>query len=203
MYPPHGTLISSYDCPISPVIEARVCDDCFDQLHGSPNTPRTPELVRPALIRALSNPISMLTRPGSAGSSGESSLSSSPSHSNHMKQGAPRKTRSLRNAPSLNSLKSTPSKRVGLRASHLPLPAPELERSYGELDAYPLRRSSVLCKATGGGRWEPKPAMIQPGYRLPVPGGKAPYEIEMERKEQEAKLRQQDIFVNDGGMYSF
>jgi hypothetical protein len=36
--------------------------------------------------------------------------------------------------------------------------APELANiSYGELDAYPLRLPSAICKAVGGGRWEPKP----------------------------------------------
>ena len=79
----------------------------------------------------------------------------------------------------------------------MPLPL-DLERSYGELDAYPLRRSSILCKATGGGRWEPKPCPVLDGYRPPVPGGKAPFEIEMEREEQEARKLRENPIVKDG-----
>ncbi len=91
----------------------------------------------------------------------------------------------LRQKPSISSLdtqssassSSAPTRprrtRLTVRTQPLPLPQ-ELERSYGELDAYPLRRCSVLCKATGGGRWEPKPCIVLDGYRLPVPGGKAP-----------------------------
>ncbi|TFK76621.1 hypothetical protein BDN72DRAFT_907692 [Pluteus cervinus] len=202
IHPPHKTLISVYDSPTSPVLPSRVCDDCWDQVHGTPTTPRTPDLVRPALIRALSTPIAMLKRPlSSTTSSGESSLSSSvstPPNDINLAVPITRKPRSLRNAPSLSSLNSRSSRRVALRASHLPLPEPEFERSYGELDAYPLRRSSVLCKATGGGRWEPKQSPIMAGYRVPVPGGKAPFEIEMEQEEREEKARHADVYVRDG-----
>lgn len=107
----------------------------------------------------------------------------------------PRKTRSLRTTPSISSLNGT--RRSIIRAFHLTLP-PELNRSYGELDAYPLRRSSILCKATGGGRWEPKqePALI--GYRPPVPGGKAQYELEMEQRERDEQARKENPVVKDG-----
>ncbi|TFK47930.1 hypothetical protein OE88DRAFT_1738061 [Heliocybe sulcata] len=39
------------------------------------------------------------------------------------------------------------------------------EKSYGELDSYPLRNASAVCKATGGGRWTPRQVMI-PNSRL-------------------------------------
>lgn len=71
------------------------------------------------------------------------------------------------------------------------------EPSFGELDAYPLRRSSAVCKATGGGRWCPKQSPPQPGLR--IPGGKAPFEIEMEREEEEARLRRLNPIIRDGG----
>ena len=74
------------------------------------------------------------------------------------------------------------------------------EPSYGELDTYPLRRSSVICKATGGGRWEPKQSPPQPEYR--IPGGKAPFELEMEREEEEERQRRLNPIVRDGGMCS-
>ena len=57
------------------------------------------------------------------------------------------------------------------------------ERSFGELDANPLRRSSVICKATGGGRWEPKNSPSRIGIR--IPGCEAPYELEMECEDAE------------------
>jgi hypothetical protein len=89
---------------------------------------------------------------------------------------------------------------------HLPLPTSILspaefevpQPSYGELDAYPLRRSSIICKATGGGRWEPKHSPPKIGIR--IPGYKAPYEIEMEREEQEERRRCQNPVVRDGGL---
>lgn len=83
-----------------------------------------------------------------------------------------------------------------MRSAHLPLPQ-DLERSYGELDAYPLRRSSLMCKATGGGRWEPKQSPVLDGYRHPVPGGKAPFELEMEREEMIQRQQRQNL-VKDG-----
>ena len=73
-----------------------------------------------------------------------------------------------------------------------------MERSYGELDAYPLRRSSVLCKATGGGRWEPKPSPVLDFYRVPIPGGKAPFEVEMEREEKLEQIRRENPVVKHG-----
>ena len=84
-----------------------------------------------------------------------------------------------------------------IRAGHLTLP-PELEnKSYGELDAYPLRHSSVLCKATGGGRWEPKHEPQLAGYRPPIPGAKAQYELELEAEEKEEKRRRANPVVQD------
>jgi hypothetical protein len=56
----------------------------------------------------------------------------------------------------------------------------------------------VLCKATGGGRWEPKQSPVLDGYRPPVVGGKAPYELEMEREEREERRRRQNPIITDG-----
>ncbi|KAF8060918.1 FYVE zinc finger-domain-containing protein [Lyophyllum atratum] len=213
LHPPRNVPISSFASPISPFSPCRVCDDCWDQVHGNPTTPRTPDIIRPTLTRMLSSPISMLKSPlsSSPATSGNSSLASSADLPRNMGQhplaasetisllatAAPlaRKTRSLRTAPSISSLNG--HRRSIIRASHLTLP-PELDRSYGELDAYPLRRSSILCKATGGGRWEPKqePALI--GYRPPVPGGKAQYELEMEQHAREEQTRKENPIVKDG-----
>jgi len=87
---------------------------------------------------------------------------------------------------------------VRRRPSPLRTPLPALPRSYGELDTYPLRHCSVLCKASGGGRWEPKQDPVLVGYRVPVVGGKAPYEIELERQEEEERLRRENPVIRDG-----
>ncbi|TFK38621.1 FYVE zinc finger-domain-containing protein [Crucibulum laeve] len=211
IHPPRNMPLASFESPSSPIVPSRVCDDCYDQIYGCPTTPRTPDLVRPSMKRALSHPISMLKSPlsASSSSSGESSLSSSlvatpPSDSALPVPHITRKARSLRATPSISSIntqtssQSTPSpRRLTVRTSQLPLPL-DLERSYGELDAYPLKRSSILCKATGGGRWEPKQSPVLVGYRPPVPGGKALYELDMEREEQEERSRRENPIVRDG-----
>jgi hypothetical protein len=91
-----------------------------------------------------------------------------------------------------NSTKPTP-----LRLSRVTLP-PDLERSYGELDTYPLRHSSALCKATGGGLWQPKPIPVLHGYRRPIPGGKAPFEIHMECEEMLDRQQRENPVIKDG-----
>jgi len=50
----------------------------------------------------------------------------------------------------------------------------------------------------GGGRWEPKPIPVLDGYRQPIPGGKAPYEIEMEREELLNRQQRENPVVKDG-----
>lgn len=89
------------------------------------------------------------------------------------------------------------------RESLLPRLPPVDEQSYGELDAYPLRRSSAVCKATGGGRWEPKQSSPEPGYRIPFTGkpgclGLAPFELDMEREEEKERIRRMNPIVKDG-----
>ncbi|KAG6878338.1 hypothetical protein C0993_008516 [Termitomyces sp. T159_Od127] len=202
LHPPRNIPLASYASPISPLHSSRVCYDCWDQIHGNPARPRTPDLVRPSFARVLSSPISMFKSPLS---SGTSSLASSidaplpksdpPSSLTDPVPIAPPKSQSLRTKPSSSSLNAV--RRATIRASHLTLP-PDLERSYGELDAYPLRRSSVICKATGGGRWEPKqdPPII--GYRPPIPGAKAQFEIDMERAERDERRRRENPIIRHG-----
>ncbi|PPQ73677.1 hypothetical protein CVT26_010763 [Gymnopilus dilepis] len=213
LQPPRNVPIAVYQSPISPIVQSRVCDDCWDQIHGCPSTPHTPELSRPAFKRALSHPISMLIFPVASPSPdapsspvSTSALSSSPSDSS-IRPVLKHRSHSLRNTPSVSSLdtqsssnSSNPpriSRRLNVHASQRILPQ-DLERSYGELDAYPLRRSSMLCKATGGGRWEPKQSPVLVGYRQPIPGGKAPYEIQMEQEEMLEKQRRLNPVVKDG-----
>ncbi|KAF5355838.1 hypothetical protein D9756_004313 [Leucocoprinus leucothites] len=205
LLPPRNVPISTFDSPTSPVQDSRVCDDCYDQIHGQPATPRTPQ--RPDFKRTLSHPISLLRYPLSPNPSTSSSTSTSDdersiassSSSSHIPPAFKRKTRSLRTAPSSSSLNSSSSshrihhpssqpctRRSSLRNTHKPLSV--------NLDL--VEKSSVLCKATGGGRWEPKQEPVLSGYR--PPGGKAPFEIEMEREEEEARLRKLNPVVKDG-----
>ncbi|KAF9448844.1 FYVE-domain-containing protein [Macrolepiota fuliginosa MF-IS2] len=216
LLPPRNVPISTYDSLTSPVLDARVCDDCYDQIYGQPSTPRTPQ--RPDFKRALSHPINLLRYPlspnpstasSSASNSDDEQSVASSSSLNHLPAALSRKSRSIRTSPSFSSLNSASSRqpqsssqpctrRSSLRNSHKPLSVnlDLVERSYGELDAYPLRRSSVLCKATGGGRWEPKHETVLVGYR--PPGGKAPFEIEMEREEEEERLRRLNPIRGEG-----
>lgn len=163
LHPPRNVSITTYESPESPIVPSRVCDDCWDQIHGCPSTPRTPDLVQ-------SSPISMQGL-SLCTDSGPSTPPSDPT------------MRRLRTVRSNSSL----------RRSTLP------ERSYGELDAYPLRRASLLCKATGGGRWEPKQTTVLVGYRVPVPGGKAPYEHQLEKEAELERLRKENPIIRDGG----
>jgi len=107
----------------------------------------------------------------------------------------PRHSRSLCATPSVASLDGLP--RATTRGSQRPL-TDLPKRSYGELDAYPLRHSSVLCKATGGGRWTPKHDNAIIGHRPPVPGAKTSYEIDLEQEEREEKLRRDNPIIKDG-----
>ncbi|KAF9261858.1 hypothetical protein L218DRAFT_1043786 [Marasmius fiardii PR-910] len=199
LHPPRNLPITTFASPQSPVVNARVCDDCWDQLHGCPSTPRTPELIRPSL------PINLMTkRPLSpSGSHASSPSSSSPrTPPNGLGLVVPLERKPTTETCSLKRVASRCSnsdlrRRAALRGSSMTLP--EEQRSFGELDSYPLRRSSVLCKATGGGRWEPKQDPVLDGYRVPVPGGKAPYELRMEQELEEERRRRENPVIRDGG----
>ena len=58
LHPPCNIPLSEFESPISPIINSCVCDDCWDQLHGCPSTPHTPDIVCSAFKHLLSNPIS-------------------------------------------------------------------------------------------------------------------------------------------------
>ncbi|KAK0478187.1 FYVE zinc finger-domain-containing protein [Armillaria novae-zelandiae] len=150
----------------SKIYDARVCDDCFDQIYGCP---RTPDLVHSPTL-----------------SCSTSSLASPPPSVMGVEC-------SLRSSPSLISLSGSSCSSGSMRRLKVSLAE---EPSYGALDAYPLKRSSVLCKATGGGRWEPKQEMPLAGARLP--GGKAGYEIRLEKEAEKEKRRRENPVIKDG-----
>ncbi|KAJ7836334.1 FYVE zinc finger-domain-containing protein [Mycena olivaceomarginata] len=206
LHPPRNTPLTEFESPASPIIGARVCDDCFDQIHGL----RSPDLVprRPAppsrANSLLASPIAFFRSPSASAPSlsrveppspttpplphtsilppvaSPARAPPPPTHTN------PHRRRSLRRPSSPHSLRGVPLAAMGE------------ERSYGELDAYPLRRASLLCKASGGGRWEPKPEAVDPALRVPIIGGKAPYELEMEREEAEERRRRSNPVIRDG-----
>ncbi|KAJ7725523.1 FYVE zinc finger-domain-containing protein [Mycena maculata] len=194
LHPPRNIPLAAYASPSSPILDARVCDDCYDQVHGL-RTPASelPPLRRRPVSRAnslLSSPIALFTSPASAPSSAASSppLATPPLPSNlsRTRPSSPRH-------PPRTSLPSRPASSASSATARV-----KEERSYGELDAYPLRRASLLCKAAGGGRWEPAPFEPDPTLRVPLIGGKAPFEELMEREEEEERRRRRNPIVRDG-----
>ncbi|TFY73208.1 hypothetical protein EWM64_g10804, partial [Hericium alpestre] len=79
LHPPRNTPLSLYASPSSPLLPARVCDACWDQIHGSP-TPRSRASRLPAFIeaaehaRVLPKPILKTSASRSRGSSRSSSV---------------------------------------------------------------------------------------------------------------------------------
>ncbi|KAF9229823.1 hypothetical protein BS17DRAFT_812448 [Gyrodon lividus] len=179
LHPPRNVPISTFESPKSPVALEKVCDDCWDQIHRSPRTPDT----RPSTPMLVTSPTT------TASPSPTSSICASPIEQSYLSTRAIRVKRSssqlsARNVPFPSLMVSVASE---LEAS---------EPSFGELAAYPLRRSSIICKATGGGRWEPKHSPPKIGFWMP--GYKAPYEIEMEKEDAEERRRRLNPIVRDG-----
>ncbi|KAJ7076246.1 FYVE zinc finger-domain-containing protein [Mycena belliarum] len=190
----------------TPIVAVRVCNDCFDQIHHcrAPDLPHAPHLAPAGVASLLSlpSPIALFKlRPPAT----TSPASFPPSAMPPLPLSAPGSPRALppsiapltRTRPSSHSVSpSTLSRSRPL--PHTPACGPERERSWGELDAYPLKRPSVLCKAAGGGRWEPSPHTPDPSQRVPLIGGKAPFELEMEREEAEERRRRSNPVIKDG-----
>ncbi|KAG2364715.1 FYVE zinc finger-domain-containing protein [Suillus spraguei] len=59
LHPPRNVPISNYDSPTSPVLVKKVCDDCWDQIHGC-NSPRTPD-GRPSTPMLVKSPVDSRT----------------------------------------------------------------------------------------------------------------------------------------------
>lgn len=164
---------------------ARVCDDCWDQIHGCRST------HSPVIERSV--PLAFSREPYSAASS----VSGSPV--------TPVDSLPLPSRPAMRRAHTSPRipHHAGspLRTSS-PLPnvisgSHVSDADLGELETYPLRHASAICKATGGGRWEPKPMVRIVGYR--APGCKAPYELDLEREEEEQRIRRANPILRDGG----
>ncbi|CAL1697289.1 unnamed protein product [Somion occarium] len=173
LHPPRNVPITDYESPNSSVVFARVCDDCYGQIHGRT---RTPVIERSVTTHLTQEADSRASSPSRSPRSPSSPLRLS--------------TRRVHTSPRIPSspLRSSPPSSV-LGGSHVP------DSDLGELSAYPLRYSSAICKATGGGRWEPKPVNLV-GYQ--PPGTKLPHEIELEREEEEKRRRRENPIFRDG-----
>ncbi|KAJ3723988.1 hypothetical protein EV361DRAFT_519528 [Lentinula raphanica] len=160
---------------------ARVCDDCWDQLHGTPSLPQTPELKLSML------PMPQTLRRSSVVSSGDSSPASStsprtPPDTPLLVDATLSSATSIVRRSSVASRASIPDlrRRATTFAAQAALPkSSETGRSHsttsradsnplplGELATYPLCRSSLLCKASGGGRWVPRPLEAKEDTRI-------------------------------------
>ncbi|KAI0757632.1 hypothetical protein C8Q80DRAFT_113165 [Daedaleopsis nitida] len=189
--PPRNHSIYEFEKKEAPVLDCRVCNDCWDQIHGR-TTPRSPVVNQ-------SHPISLI-RNTEASSSTASSSSSVSSSVATPPEGSP--LHSLPARPTIRRTHTSP------RVASSPLRAPtplshsssvhilDAELSLGELDSYPLKRASSICKANGGGRWEPKPIPEYSAKR--IPGRKAAYELELEREEEERRLRRANPVFKNG-----
>ncbi|KAI0353149.1 hypothetical protein OH77DRAFT_1407401 [Trametes cingulata] len=203
LHPPRGVPIQLYDAPHSPVVAARVCDDCWDQIHGC-KSPRSPVLAK----LSSAHPIALVRDTEAAASASAGSSPSSVSSSIHTPpDGSP--LSALASRPSLRRTHTSPRIPSSPLRSNTPVPAQQqqslgssaahiadAELSLGELDAYPLKRASSICKATGGGRWAPKPVPEYVAKR--VPGCKAAYELELEREAEERRRRRMNPVIKDG-----
>ncbi|KAJ3738251.1 hypothetical protein EV360DRAFT_58283, partial [Lentinula raphanica] len=183
LFPPRNTSIYDFVSEGGFVdSHARVCDDCWDQLHGTPSMPQTPELK-------LSMPQTL--RRSSVVSSGDSSLGSSTSPR------TPSDTYLLDDAVLSSATSIARRFNVSPRATSSNADSNTLP--LGELSTYPLCRPSLLCKAAGGGRWVPKQVEAKEETRASTLGiGKALWEVEWEREIRKERRRRENPVIRDG-----
>ncbi len=121
---------------------ARVCDDCFEHLHGT--VPDRQKRLRK-----------------------QSEVTYSPTEEEM-------------------SLTEEMARRTFAPKKYVEVPPPPPDTS-DPFAGYPLRVPSAICKANGGGRWQPTPIPVQWHYCPPNGGGKPLYEIVNE--EEDARRR--------------
>ncbi|ETW87812.1 hypothetical protein HETIRDRAFT_448227 [Heterobasidion irregulare TC 32-1] len=185
LYPPRNVSIFTYASPESPVSDSRVCDACYDIIYACP-TPRSPPVIKPALPA----PISVRTSPVRSRNSSTSRSSSvllTPPDGQTLppairRRPAPRRHMTLPAVPN-------PPSEPEIYLPQAPVPT-------NDLDAYPLRIKSEVCKRNGGGRWTPKRLPVDVAAR--VAGRKAVYELEMEREEEEIRRERLNPVIKDG-----
>ncbi|KIJ45237.1 hypothetical protein M422DRAFT_167041 [Sphaerobolus stellatus SS14] len=168
LLPPKNTPISQYAAPNAPVVDARVCDDCWDQVHGNP-APRT-SYSKP------SSPQRILISEDT--SSSVSTLSPS----------TPPEPRPL----FVRTISASPRRRPFWQE----MPIVHATKLEGDLDRYPLKDPSETCKAAGSGRWSPKP--VAPRWDARLPDGRLRHEVEVDRLEEEHRRRLANPVIVDG-----
>ncbi|KZT68452.1 hypothetical protein DAEQUDRAFT_738683 [Daedalea quercina L-15889] len=208
-HPPRDTPITVYASPISPVSQERVCDHCWDQIHGVV-TPRSP-VIHTASPRPLHDSPRDVYSPASSISSSSGihtppdilspiarpalrrSVTASPAGAG---TSSPRPPSSPLRSPVQSSQMLSAMVSVHVADHELAAADKPAEADLGELEAYPLRRASQICKATGGGRWAPKQHINLIGNHLP--GQKPQYIIALEREEEERRRRKANPVYEHG-----
>lgn len=173
--PPRNVSITAFESSEAPVELARVCDECYDQIHGS----------------ACSRQLRMKQRASSLQWEADSNSTVSSTSSSPRTPPTPLDGSAIAPMP-LPTRRPLHRSHTSPRVPTLPPPPAVSE----ELAAYPLCHASAICKATGGGRWEPKPVVQWVGAR--PPGFKAQYEIEMEAEEAEQRRLKSNPIIRDG-----
>ncbi|EIM90250.1 uncharacterized protein STEHIDRAFT_129098 [Stereum hirsutum FP-91666 SS1] len=153
-HPPRNTLIARFASPTSPLHAARMRDTCFNQLYRCP-TPRTPEPSH-APRAPVSAPLPVTTSPRSRTSSRRSIVILTPLD-----------RQSIASAVTAVHRRSLRQQRLTLSPRSDPSIVPEVTVPSRELDIYPLRLKSEVCKCTGGGRCTPKKYPVDAATRLP------------------------------------
>jgi len=91
---------------------------------------------------------------------------------------------------------STPTKRRSRPKSVKPA-LPQLPPVDPVYAGYPLAVPSAICKANGGGRWRPDPIPVR--WDLRPSGDKALWEIEIDKKREERRLRKENPILAETG----
>lgn len=201
LLPPRNVPIHQFAAPNAPVIDARVCDDCYDQVHGFKSSSRP---VRSSTAGSVSSDDDLSLRSGSQNSATSTPkpvvpLVNSYSSLSTLSPSTPPDDTPLNILPRTRS--GSPTRR---RQSYTPLsnpywpdpPVVKTTKLEGDLDRYPLKDPSQTCKAAGGGRWEPK--QYSPRWDSRLPNGRLRYEVEAEKLEEEERQRLANPVIVDG-----
>jgi hypothetical protein len=162
--------IEFFATPQNPMRPSRVCDDCYEELHGT-LPQRQKELRQKSSVPYVS------TRPSMSRNITTDGVSPT-------LKPRPKRRTSCSSSPTKSFYPTQPS------------PPPTPSEDSDPFAGYPLRVPSAICKANGGGRWVPTPQPIRYDYR-PF-GGKALYEIKMEKDEERRRRKRENPIVIDG-----
>ncbi|CAK5264048.1 unnamed protein product [Mycena citricolor] len=188
---PEDTAVSDLASPESPVVQCRVCMDCYNQVLGR----RTPDdeyermlCERPRRSSSLlASPISLFKVPAFVTQSAPSSPPQIPAALPSVHRRSLARAASPRRRTRLPSLPVPERSLSPLRTDSLPCTG---------LSAYPLSLPSAICKAAGGGRWAPELFVSDPMRRPLVLGSRAPWETQYEQAKEEERQRRRSVVVH-------